>query len=75
MTLVSAGLALGLVGATHIASGRGPGVVARRLAGKPQMLTTYLLHRDLEPSPMLARFIERVAVLDSGDGDNVVDGS
>lgn len=75
MTLVSAGLALGLVGATHIASGRGPGVVARRLAGKPQMLTTYLLHRDLGPSPMLARFIERVAVLDSGDGDNVVDGS
>lgn len=50
MTLVSAGLALGLAGAAHIASGRGPGVVARRLAGKSQMLATYLLHRDVEPS-------------------------
>lgn len=67
MTLVSAGLALGLAGAAHIASGRGPGVVARRLAGKPQMLTTYLLHRDVEPSEILARFIERVASIDSVD--------
>ena len=67
MTLVSAGLALGLAGAAHIASGRGPGVVARRLAGKPQMLTTYLLHRDVEPSEMLSRFIERVASIDLAD--------
>lgn len=67
MTLVSAGLALGLAGAAHIASGRGPSVVARRLAGKPQMLITYLLHRDVEPSEMLARFIERVAFIDSAD--------
>lgn len=67
MTLVSAGLALGLAGAAHIASGRGPGVVARRLAGKPQMLTTYLLHRDVEPSEMLRRFIERVASIDLAD--------
>lgn len=65
MTLVSAGLALGLAGAAHIASGRGPGVVARRLAGKPQMLATYLLQRDVEPSEMLARFIKRVADIDS----------
>ncbi len=67
MTLVSAGLALGLAGAAHIASGRGPGVVARRLAGKPQMLTTYLLHRDVEPSEMLRRFIERVVSIDLAD--------
>jgi DNA-binding transcriptional LysR family regulator len=67
MTLVSAGLALGLAGAAHIASGRGPSVVARRLAGEPQMLTTYLLYRDVEPSLMLARFIERVASIDSAD--------
>lgn len=65
MTLVSAGLALGLAGAAHIASGRGPGVVARRLAGKPQMLTTYLMHRDIEPSEMMNRFIERVASIDA----------
>ncbi|WP_439586935.1 LysR family transcriptional regulator [Hydrogenophaga sp.] len=67
MTLVSAGLALGLVGAAHIATSREPGVVGRPLAGKPQMLTTYLLHRDVEPSEMLRRFIERVASIDLAD--------
>ncbi|WP_107316663.1 LysR family transcriptional regulator [Achromobacter xylosoxidans] len=65
MTLVSAGLALGLAGEAHIASSRESGVVPRRLAGKPPMLTTYLLRRDAEPSEMLARFIERVAFIDS----------
>ena len=73
MTLVSAGLALGLAGEAHIASSREPGVVARRLAGKPYMLTTYLLRRDAEPSEMLARFIERVAFIDSTDGIDAAD--
>jgi DNA-binding transcriptional LysR family regulator len=67
MTLVSAGLALGLAGSAHIASSRESGVVARRLAGKPPMLTTYLLRSNAEPSEMLARFIERVAFIDSAD--------
>ncbi|HDS1771240.1 LysR family transcriptional regulator [Pseudomonas putida] len=67
MTLVSAGLALGLAGAAHIASTREPGVVARRIAGKPHMLTTYLLRRDSELSDMLIRFIERMAFIDSTD--------
>ena len=67
MTLVSAGLALGLAGAAHIASNREPGVVGRPLAGQPPMLMTYLLRRDAEPSEMLARFIERVAFIDSAD--------
>lgn len=67
MTLVSAGLALGLAGEAHIASSREPGVVARRLAGKPTMLMTYLLRRDTEPSEMLARFIERVDFIDAAD--------
>ena len=67
MTLVSAGLALGLAGTAHIASNREPGVVGRPLAGKRPMLMTYLLRRDTEPSEMLARFIERVAFLDSAD--------
>ncbi|AHC49214.1 hypothetical protein AX27061_4758 [Achromobacter xylosoxidans NBRC 15126 = ATCC 27061] len=31
------------------------------------MLATYLLHRDVEPSEMLARFIKRVADIDSID--------
>lgn len=73
MTLVSAGLALGLAGEAHMASSREPGVVARRLAGKPYMLTTYLLRRDAEPSEMLARFIERVAFIDSADGIDAAD--
>ena len=73
MTLVSAGLALGLAGEAHIASSREPGVVARRLAGKPYMLTTYLLRRDAEPSEMLARFIDRVAFIDSADGIDAAD--
>lgn len=66
MALVSAGLALGLAGSA-CASNRDPGVVARCLTGKPPMLTTYLLRRDVEPSEMLTRFIARVAFIDSAD--------
>lgn len=69
MTLVSAGLALGLASAAHIAFGREAGVVARRLEGSPTMLTTYLLRRDAEPSEMLARFVERVASIDAAGSD------
>lgn len=72
MALVSAGLAVGLAGAAHIASSREPGVIARQLAGTPPMLTTYLLRRDVEPPPMLARFIQRVITMDAG-GDEVAD--
>lgn len=68
MTLVSAGLALGLVGAAQILSSREPGVSVRPLAGKPLMLKTYLLRRDAEPSEELARFIERVVALGLDDG-------
>lgn len=64
MTLVSAGLALGLAGAAHIASSREPGVVARPLEGCSPVLTTYLLRRIAEPSQALARFIERVECLE-----------
>ncbi|GAA3990479.1 LysR family transcriptional regulator [Comamonas faecalis] len=67
MTLVSAGLALGLAGAAHIASTREPNVVARPLAGRPPMLTTYLLRPDAEPSQALARFIERLESLGPGN--------
>ncbi|PRF44077.1 LysR substrate-binding domain-containing protein [Burkholderia multivorans] len=67
MTFVSAGLALGLAGAAHIAASREPGVVGRPLAGRPSMLTTYLLRSDTEPSEMFARFIERVSYIESAD--------
>lgn len=65
MALVSAGFALGLTGAAHIAASREQGVVARPLVGRSPMLTTYLLRLDGEPSETLARFIERVQTIES----------
>lgn len=73
LTLVSAGIALGFAGATHIASSRQPGVVARSLAGKPPTLTTYLLRRDAAPFDALARFIERVVTLGAAGEDTLGD--
>ena len=73
MALVSAGLALGLAGAAHIASSREPSIVGRPLAGTPPMLTTYLLRRDAEPSQALARFIERLQSNGTGLGDTAHD--
>lgn len=68
MALVAAGFALGLSGASHIASSREPGVVARPLAGRSPMLATYVLHREGETSDVLARFIERAQAIESPKG-------
>lgn len=68
MVVVSAGFALGLAGAQHIVSNREPGVVARPLAGRSPMLTTYLLRREDERSEVLSRFIERVQAIDLPEG-------
>lgn len=68
MVMVSAGFALGLTGAPHIAASREPGVVARPLAGRAPMLTTYVLHREGESSEVLSRFIERVQAIDLPEG-------
>ncbi|EQB8438060.1 LysR family transcriptional regulator [Pseudomonas aeruginosa] len=65
MALVSAGFALGLAGAAHIAASREQGVVARPLAQRVPPLTTYLLHLDHDSSDELARFIERVQTIES----------
>jgi len=64
MVVVSAGFALGLAGLPHIAASRECGVVARHLAGRSPMLTTYLLRREIEASEILSRFIERVQAID-----------
>src|SRR3546814_15067394 len=64
MALVSAGFALGLAGAAHIATSRELGVVARPLASRVPPLTTYLLRLDGDPSDELTRFIERVQAID-----------
>lgn len=68
MVVVSAGFALGLAGAPHIPTSRESGVVARPLAGRSPMLTTYLLRREGERSEVLARFIERVRAIDLPEG-------
>lgn len=73
MALVSAGLALGLAGAAHIASSREPNIVGRPLAGTPPMLTTYLLRRDGQPSQALARFIERLQSNGTSQGEALND--
>ncbi len=65
MALVSAGLALGLTGRAHIVASREQGIVARPLAGRSPMLTTYLLRQEGEPSGTLARFIDRVRAIES----------
>lgn len=69
MVLVSAGFALGLTGAAHIAASREQGVVARPLTGRSPILTTYLLHSAGGPSEILARFIERVQAIDSPEAN------
>ncbi|MER1003944.1 LysR substrate-binding domain-containing protein [Pseudomonas aeruginosa] len=68
MIVVSAGFALGLAGGPHIAASREPGVVARPLAGRSPLLTTYLLRREGEVSEVLSRFIERVQAIDLPEG-------
>lgn len=68
MALVSAGFALGLAGAPHIASSRETGVVARPLAGRSPMLTTYLLRREAETSETIFNFIDRVRAIELPEG-------
>lgn len=68
MALVSAGFALGLAGASQIAASREPNVVARPLAGRAPLLTTYLLRLDREPSETLARLVQRANAIESSDG-------
>ncbi|WP_444811006.1 LysR family transcriptional regulator [Stenotrophomonas sp. LC732] len=74
MALVSAGFALGFTGAAHIAASREPGVVARPLAGRSPLLTTYLLRPAGEPSETLAHFIERVQAIESPEASGPVSG-
>ena len=75
MALVSAGFALGLAGAAHIAASREPGVVARPLASRVPPLTTYLLRLDGDPSDELTRFIERVQTIESQETPRAIRGS
>lgn len=64
LTLVAAGYALALVGASQVIACRNADVVGRPLAGRSPTLTTYLLRRDTDPSETLSRFIDRVSPID-----------
>lgn len=59
LTLVSAGYALALVGASQVAACRTTDVTSRPLAGLSPRLNTYLLRPDAAPTEPLARFIAR----------------
>src|SRR3546814_8354515 len=65
MALVSAGFALGLVGASHFSMSNDQSVVTRPLSLRLPPLMTYLLHPGGEPPDVLLRFIERVRALES----------
>ncbi|MGC5833507.1 LysR family transcriptional regulator [Ralstonia pseudosolanacearum] len=68
MALVSAGFALGLAGASHVPTCRESDVVARPLASRSPVLTTYLLRLDNDPLETMTRFIERVRAVEASDG-------
>lgn len=74
MALVSAGFAIGFTGAAHIAASREPGVVARPLAGRSPLLTTYLLRPAGEPSETLTHFIARVQAIGSPEANRPASG-
>lgn len=59
MALVSAGYGVGIANSSQLRQHRHPEVIARPLAGRRAVLTTYLLRPDTEPSEQLARFISR----------------
>lgn len=60
MTLVAAGYGLSFASESHMMVCRHPEVVARPLAGRALLLTTYLLHPNTESSEPLSRFAARV---------------
>lgn len=67
MTLVAAGYGLSFASESHMMICHHPEVVARPLAGRPLMLTTYLLRPNTEPSEPLSRFIARVATAENSN--------
>lgn len=60
MTLVAAGYGLSFASESHMTVCRHPEVVARPLAGRALILSTYLLRLNTEPSEPLSRFVARV---------------
>jgi DNA-binding transcriptional LysR family regulator len=67
MALVAAGYGLGFTKESHLAFCNHPEIVSRPLAGKLQVLTTYLLRSNAEPSEPLSRFITRALALEKAN--------
>lgn len=59
VALVSAGYGVGFAKVSQLQRYRHPEVIARPLAGRSAVLTTYVLRPDTEPSEQLGRFICR----------------
>lgn len=60
ITLVAAGYGLSFASESHMMVCRHPEVVARPLAGRAHLLTTYLLRPSAESSEPLSRFVARL---------------
>lgn len=60
MTLVAAGYGLSFASESHMMVCRHPEVVARPLAGRAHLLTTYLLRPNTESSEPLSHFVARL---------------
>lgn len=60
MTLVAAGYGLSFASESHMTVCRHPEIVARPLAGRALMLSTYLLRPNTESSEPLSRFVARL---------------
>lgn len=72
MTMVAAGYGLGFATEAQISGCRNADVVARPLAGRSPILTTYLLRPDIEPSEQLNRFIDRVSLVDPKPDSSII---
>lgn len=59
LALVAAGYGVGFSSTAHLAAYRMGDIVARPLAGNPDLLTTYLLRPQGQPSAQLRSFIDR----------------
>lgn len=67
LTLVAAGYGLGLTCEAQMSLRQNADIVTRPLAGKPALLTSYLLRPSSEPSEPVKRFMARVAAINRAD--------
>ena len=69
LTLVGAGYGVGFAIGSQVQSLQRPDIAIRPFAGKPPMLSTFLLRRHGEPSEAVKRFIGRAKVMGAAPGE------